>query len=130
MGSVSYFQSKAGNSCLHCIPSEKPFVTQCILLRVEAVARVNLKSKITFPIENTADMPSQREKCQFSFSLCFVFHETKDLPLQWSKIWEFIFILTKQKCFLPLSYVGEHLFSLSLGFEPMGTLSCSQSKSI
>lgn len=66
-------------------------------------------------------MPSQQGSVS-CLSLCFVFHESKDLPLQWSKIWEFIFILTKQERNLPLSHVGEHLFPLSFGFEPMGNL--------
>lgn len=60
MGTVSYFQSKARSSCPHCTPLGKPFVTQCLLLRVEAVAGVKLESKITFSIENTADMPSRQ----------------------------------------------------------------------
>lgn len=119
-GAVSYFQIEAENSCPHCMPLGKSFVTQRFLLRVEAVAEMNLDSKITFSIENTADMPSQQGSVSSLSLSVFLFYETKDLPLQWSKIMEFIFILTKQEWILPLSHVGEHLFLLSFGFEPMG----------
>lgn len=114
------FRAKQGTVVLTAPLLGRPFVTQCFLLRVEAVAGVNLKSKITFSFENTADMPSQQGSVSSLFLSCFVFHETKDLPLQWSKIWGFIFNLTKQECILPLSHIGEHLFPLSFGFESMG----------
>lgn len=68
------FRAKQGTVVLTAPLLGRPFVTQCFLLRVEAVAGVNLKSKITFSFENTADMPSQQGSVSSLslYVLCFM----------------------------------------------------------
>lgn len=86
-GAVSYFQIEAGNSCPHCMPLGKPFVTQNFLLRVEAVAEMNLESKITFSIENTADMPSQQGSVSSLSLSVFCFMRPKIYHSNGVKLW-------------------------------------------